>query len=85
VQDTLLSAAAHQLLQVRQLRPLHKLPSTAELVLWTQMLHLSGYSAEQLQRLPLRELPFSELLLKSADDLRTLRSAAPQGTSRVAS
>lgn len=85
LQDELLSAAAQQLLLVRQLRPLHKPPATAELVLWTQMLHLAGFSAEQLRRTPLCELPFSELLLKTSDDIGTLHSAASARSARVAS
>ena len=70
---------------MRQLRPLHKPPATAELVLWTQMLHLAGFSAEQLRRTPLCELPFSELLLKTSDDIGTLHSAASARSARVAS
>lgn len=68
IHQELLAAAAQQLLRLRQLGTLQKAPATAELVLWTQMMHLTGYSAAQLRRAPLCDLPFLEALLKSGED-----------------
>lgn len=72
IHQELLAAAALQLVRLRQLSVLQKAPATAELVLWTQMMHLTGYSAVQLQRAQLCELPFTEVLLKNGEDLALL-------------
>lgn len=72
LQQELLTLAVQKLLRLRELRELNKAPATAELVLWTQMMHLTGYSAAQLKGAQLAELPFLEILIKSAEDLQRL-------------
>lgn len=68
VAETLVDAALRQFLAVRDLPGLEKKPATAELIMWTNVLHQSGFDAQELSGLSLAQLPYRGALIKSVHD-----------------
>jgi MoxR-like ATPase len=64
----LIAVATARFEQLRQVAGFEKLPSTAELIAWTRVLHASGIDPETLQKSRLSELPFPGTLIKSEQD-----------------
>jgi MoxR-like ATPase len=64
----LIEVATARFEQIRQVPGFEKLPSTAELIAWVRVLHVSGVDPEALQRSSLAELPLAGALIKSERD-----------------
>jgi MoxR-like ATPase len=64
----LVEVATGRFEQIRKVPGFEKLPSTAELIAWVRVLHVSGVDPEALQRSSLAELPISGALIKSERD-----------------
>jgi MoxR-like ATPase len=66
--DRLIEVATARFEQIRQVPGFEKLPSTAELIAWVRVLHVSGVDPEALKQSRLAELPLSGALIKSERD-----------------
>lgn len=68
VSERLVNAALGRFLALRDLPGLEKKPATAELIMWTNVLHQAGFNAQQLESMSLADLPFRGALIKSEHD-----------------
>ncbi|MCX4240322.1 AAA family ATPase [Paraliomyxa miuraensis] len=66
-------AAVQAFMRVRRVPRLHKLPATAELLVWMAALDTRGVKASELTG-SVGELPLLSALIKDRDDLKTLRA-----------
>lgn len=68
VSERLVNAALGRFLAIRDLPGLEKKPATAELIMWTNVLHQAGIDAQKLESMSLADLPFRGALIKSEHD-----------------
>lgn len=68
VGERLVQAALARFFAIRELPGLEKKPATAELIMWTNVLHQAGVDAQRLESMPFADLPFRGALIKSEHD-----------------
>jgi MoxR-like ATPase len=73
--ERLVEVATKRFEQVRQVPGIEKKPSTAELIAWVRVLHVSGMDPAALAQLKIAELPFLGALAKSDQDSSLLTRA----------
>ena len=73
----LVESAVRKFNEVRGLAGLEKKPATGELLAWVRVLQATGVQHAELDRLAPRDLPAQSALLKTDQDAKLLRQAAP--------
>ena len=78
IEERILSSALAAFYEVREIRGLHKKPSTSELLDWIRALRYSGIEESRIEK----EIPFAGVLLKKNEDLDLLQNAKHRGFGR---
>jgi MoxR-like ATPase len=78
IEERLLQSALAAFYDVREIRGLHKKPSTSELLDWIRVLRYSGIEESRIER----EIPFAGVLLKKNEDLDLLYREKHRGFGR---
>jgi MoxR-like ATPase len=78
IEERLLRSALAAFYDVREIRGLHKKPSTSELLDWIRALRYSGIEESRIEK----EIPFAGVLLKKNEDLDLLYREKHRGFGR---
>ena len=78
IEERILSSALAAFYEVREIRGLHKKPSTSELLDWIRALRYSGIEESRIEK----EIPFAGVLLKKNEDLDLLQREKHRGFGR---
>jgi MoxR-like ATPase len=78
IEERILSSALAAFYEVREIRGLHKKPSTSELLDWIRALRYSGIEESRIEK----EIPFAGVLLKKNEDLGLLQREKHRGFGR---
>lgn len=78
IEERLLQSALAAFYDVREIRGLHKKPSTSELLDWIRALRYSGIEESRIEK----EIPFAGVLLKKNEDLNLLYREKHRGFGR---
>jgi MoxR-like ATPase len=78
IEERLLQSALAAFYDVREIRGLHKKPSTSELLDWIRALRYSGIEESRIEK----EIPFAGVLLKKNEDLDLLYREKHRGFGR---